>query len=251
MRLRQIAVAAADRGAAVSLATDVLDARVAFEDPGVGVFGLENAVMPLGETFLEVVSPVRDDASARRWIARRGGDAGYMVILQCDDHAALARECARAEAAGAKPVWQGEHAGARTVHFHPRELGAILSFDAMPEWDAWVWAGPAWRERAQGGTVRGIAGAVLAGPDPDALAARWGAVVGVAPRRDAGGRLAIALPRGGRLCFERADAEPGLVGVELALADPERLAARAQQRGVLGPDGAARIAGVRFGPERS
>ena len=134
MRLRQVALAASDLASTVETLTDVLGIEVAYRDPGVGVFGLVNAVMPIGETQLEVVSPVRDDATARRWIEKRGGDAGYMVILQCDDHAALEAEAARAQQAGAKVVWQGEHEGARTVHLHPRELGAILSFDAIPAW---------------------------------------------------------------------------------------------------------------------
>ena len=96
MRLRQIALAATDLGGTVDALVDVLGIEVSFNDPGVGVFGLENAVMPIGETFLEVVSPVREDASARRWIERRGGDAGYMVILQCDDFATLDSEVGRA-----------------------------------------------------------------------------------------------------------------------------------------------------------
>ena len=272
MRLRQIALAATDLAAVVEELTSVLGIEVGFRDPGVGVFGLENAVMPVGETFLEVVSPVRDDAPASRWIARRGGDAGYMVILQCDDLAAQDREVARAEGAGALKVWEGEHEGGRTAHFHPRVqggrlgsrptrsepqaseerapagLGAILSFDAMPAWDEWVWAGPTWRDHVRTATTTAITGAELASGDPEKLAARWGEIVGVAPVFDAEGRPALALPRGGRLVFVPGDAGDALVGVELALADPQGFAARARERGVLGADGAATIAGVRFIP---
>src|SRR5947208_1269722 len=134
MRLRQIAIAASDLEATAAALCDVLGVGGPFRDPGVAAFGLENAVFTIGETFLEVVSPVRADATAKRWIARRGGDAGYMVIVQCDDLPTLAREVERARHWGAVAVWQGEHAGARTVHFHPRELGAIASLDAMPTW---------------------------------------------------------------------------------------------------------------------
>ncbi len=70
------ALASADLQAAVEALIDVLGIEVAYADPGVGAFGLVNAVMPIGETHLEVVSPVRDDAAVKRWIARRGGDAG-------------------------------------------------------------------------------------------------------------------------------------------------------------------------------
>jgi len=244
MRLRQIALAASDLAATTAALIDVLGAGEPFRDPGVAVFGLDNAVMPIGETFLEVVSPVRDDATAKRWIATRGGDAGYMVIIQCEE-SALAREIERAKRAGAVVVWEGEHAGARTAHFHPRQLGAIASLDGMPSWDEWVWAGPGWRERTRTGTVRAITGAELAGPDPEKLAVRWSELLGIAPRR-AADRFEIALPRGGRISFIAGGEGDALVGVEVELADRARFEARARARGVLGADGAATIAGVRF-----
>jgi hypothetical protein len=246
MRLRQIALAASDLGSTVDALTDVLGIEVAFRDPGVAVFGLENAVMPIGETFLEVVSPVRADATAQRWIAKRGGDAGYMAIFQCADLAALAREVERAKGAGAAVVWEGEHAGARTAHFHPRELGAIASLDGMPSWEEWVWAGPAWRDHVRTATTRAITGAELASRDPESLARRWGRLLGLEPRSARDGRLEIALPRGGRLVFSPGVGGDALAGVEVEVADRARFVARARARGVLGADGAAAIAGVRF-----
>ena len=249
MRLRQIALAASDLEATAAALGDVLGIGGPFRDPGVAVFGLENAVFPVGDTFLEVVSPVRDDATAKRWIAKRGGDAGYMVIVQCDDAPTLAREVDRAKRWGAAAVWQGEQAGARTVHFHPRALGVIASLDAMPAWGDWVWAGPSWRERARIATTRAITGAELASPDPQRLAASWTALLGIKARRTDDG-LAIALPRGGRIAFVEGEDGDALTGVEIALADRARFDAHARARGVLGADGAATIAGVRFIPAR-
>ena len=75
--------------------------KVGFRDPGVEVFGLNNVVMPVGGEFLEVLEPFRDDASGARYLARRGGDAGYMVILQDAD--ALAHR-ARLEAIGVRVI---------------------------------------------------------------------------------------------------------------------------------------------------
>ena len=248
MRLRQIALAATDLASTVDALTDVLGIEVAFNDPGVGVFGLENAVMPMGETFLEVVSPVREDATARRWIEKRGGDAGYMVILQCDDFATLDAEVARAREAGGQVVWEGDHEGARTVHFHPRELGAILSLDGMPTWEEWRWAGPSWPQHVRTEVTAGITGAELESPDPDDLARRWARVVGVEPEADAEGRPVIAFPRGGRLVFVRGEGGEGVVGVEVAVSDPAAFGERAEARSLLGADGAATIAGTRFIP---
>ena len=81
MRLRQVVMAARDLDPVVDALCGVLGVEVCFRDPNVGVFGLKNALMPLGDAFLEVVCPVQPDASAARYIARKGGDCGYMVII--------------------------------------------------------------------------------------------------------------------------------------------------------------------------
>jgi catechol 2,3-dioxygenase-like lactoylglutathione lyase family enzyme len=248
MRLRQIALAASDLDASVDALTDVLGIEVAYRDPGVGVFGLVNAVMPIGETHLEVVSPVRDDATAKRWIEKRGGDAGYMVILQCEGEEQLGAEVGRARTAGASVVWEGRHEGAHAVHFHPRGLGAILSFDAMPRYDDWVWAGPDWRRHVRTQTVTAITGVEIEGADPEKLAARWGGLLGAAAHCAGGDAPVIALPRGGRLVFVPSDGGEGVVGVELAVADRAGFERRARERGVLGADGAAMLVGTRFVP---
>src|SRR4029453_17258133 len=84
MRLRQVVIAARDLETTVGHLTAVLGIAVSFRDPGVAEFGLVNSVMPVGDTFLEVVSPVAASAPARRFIDRRGGDGGYMVMLQSE-----------------------------------------------------------------------------------------------------------------------------------------------------------------------
>src|SRR5215208_3455104 len=43
-----------------------------YGDPGVAYFGLRNAVMPLGDTFVEVVSPIGEGTAAGRFLDRRG-----------------------------------------------------------------------------------------------------------------------------------------------------------------------------------
>jgi len=242
MRLRQIALAARDLASTLDTLSDVLGIEVAFNDPGVGVFGLENGVMPIGETFLEVVAPVRPNATAARWIERRGGDSGYMVIFQVDD---FAPHRARLEKLGVRIVWEGKQKGAATLHLHPRDVGgAIVSLDTMDEPGAWEWAGPSWRQHVRTDVTRAIVGAELESPEPEKLAARWSEVLGIAAAPDAAGRPAIAV-QGGALRFVRG-ASDGVSGVLLDLADPARFRAAAQKWGVLEPDGAARIGGVRF-----
>jgi len=101
MRLRQIALVARDLAAARAAITGVLGLDYAYDDPGVGKYGLCNAVFPVGTTFLEVVSPKAPGTTAERLLGKRGGDGGYMVILQVDD---LAAARARVHDAGARVV---------------------------------------------------------------------------------------------------------------------------------------------------
>src|SRR5262245_66578243 len=82
VRLRQVALVAAELEPAVDSLCDVLGLEVAYHDPGVEVFGLRNAVMPVGDTFLEVVAPDRPGTTAGRLLDQRGGDGGYMVIVR-------------------------------------------------------------------------------------------------------------------------------------------------------------------------
>ncbi|MEN8161542.1 MAG: efflux RND transporter permease subunit, partial [Myxococcota bacterium] len=228
-------------------ATDEPGGFKRFHDRGVGVFGLENAVLPVGDAFLELVAPVKPDTAAGRWIDRRGGDAGYMTIFQTAD---LADARAHVERLGVRVVWEASLDHAATFHLHPRDLGgAIVSLDWMDPPESWEWAGPGWQERVRDEVATGLAGAVLEAADPEKLAARWGEVLGVAPvAADAGG-FGLPLAQGTRLRFVgRADAEPALAGVEVAVRDRDHFAREAERAGVAQTDGSALIAGTRIVP---
>jgi hypothetical protein len=149
-----------------------------YRDPGVAYFGLANAVFAVGDTFLEVVSPVdREQPGARTaagQLERSGAEiCGYMVMLQVDDlHAA--RE--RARAAGVREVFEVDLDDISEVHLHPVDMrGAIVSLSAPRPATSWRWGGPEWGERAVAGE---LVGATLAVADPDAVARRWEEVAG-------------------------------------------------------------------------
>jgi len=123
MWLRQVALVAHDLEPVVAELEAVLGLQVAFRDPGVAIFGLVNAVMPVGGEFLEVVQPVKDDASALRYLHRRGGDAGYMLIFEVAD--ALAHR-ERVLALGARQIAAMDKRYVFT-HFHPADFGGVLT----------------------------------------------------------------------------------------------------------------------------
>src|SRR5208283_1161909 len=88
MRIRQVAIAAPALEPVVEDLRAVLGLEVCFHDPGVDVFGLRNALLPVGDAFLEVLAPIRPSTAVGRFLERRAGPGVYMVIVQTDDLAA-------------------------------------------------------------------------------------------------------------------------------------------------------------------
>ncbi len=170
IRLRQVALVARERDRVVAALCAHLGVTVCFEDPGVEVFGLHNALMTVGDQFIEVVSPVEDGTTAGRLLDRRSGDGGYMAIFECDD---LDRRVDLVTAAGVRIVFEADAPQIRGRHLHPRDVGgAIVSIDQPATPGAWAWAGP-WRAHAETDVVSGIAGIDVAANDPAAMQARW------------------------------------------------------------------------------
>jgi hypothetical protein len=244
MRLRQVALVARSLGPAVEDIRRVLGIEVGFNDPGVGVFGLENAVFPVGDTFLEVVSPVQDGTTAGRLLDRRGGDGGYMVILQVDD---LARERTRMDGVGARVVWEAHLDDAATIHLHPKDVGGpILSLDWMDPPESWKWAGPAWQEKVRTDVIAEIVGVELQSEDPRAMSERWAEVLARRAER-AGEEWRIALDRGALRFARAADGRgPGVSAVDLRAADPARALAAARGRGLAVHADEIALRGTRF-----
>lgn len=244
MRLRQIALVGQDLAVATAEIVDVLGLGEAYADPGVAKFGLVNAVWPVGDTFLEVVSPTEAVTTAGRLLEKRGGNGGYMVILQVDD-IAVAR--GHIQAAGARIIEQADLKGRVSMsHIHPKDIGgAILSVDQMMPPESWLWGGPAWQANVRTGTSVAIVGAELQGDDPAEMARRWARVLGCeAAAFDGGWRIALA---GGELRFvlPTDGRGEGLGAFDVAVHDPAAVRARADARGLLDGDGQVTLCGAR------
>ena len=72
VRLKQVALVAASLEPVVEELSSQLSLRVAYRDPAVAMFGLHNAVLPIGSQFVEVVSPL--SSSVRGFSPRPAGN---------------------------------------------------------------------------------------------------------------------------------------------------------------------------------
>jgi Glyoxalase-like domain len=239
MRLRQIALVARELGGVREDLFAVLGLHADFKDPGVAEFGLQNSVMALGDTFLEVVAPVEENTPAGRFLARRGGDGGYMVLVQVDD---LAQRRAEVERLGVRVVWEVKGKQAAGFHMHPKDVGgAIVSFDQMWPPDSWKWAGPDWEHR-RAANVSTIIAVDIQSPDPRAMASRWSEVFN---RPAAGNTLEL---ESGCIRFvpDEDGRGPGVSAVDLSATDTEAAIAAARQRGLSVDGNEIRICGTAF-----
>ena len=172
-RLRQAVIAAYDLDEVAGQLRSTLGLGEPFADPGVEHFGLRNAVFALRDSFIEVVSPVRPDTSAGRLLERRGGDCGYMLMLQVDDLPA-ARD--RVRQLGIREVFEVSLDDMAEVHLHPSDMrGAIVSLSQPEPPSAWRWGGPNWEGRRADGL--NLSGARLTVTEPTEINDRWATVV--------------------------------------------------------------------------
>lgn len=174
VRLRQAVLVAQELAPVADRMREELGLGQPYADPGVGHFGLENAVFAIGDTFLEVVSPTRPGTAAGRYLDQHG-DGGYMLIFQFDDLEA-ARE--RAATMGMRTVWQLDLDDISGTHLHPADTGgAILSLDRADPPESWRWGGPDWTGKAGTGAPGRVAGVTVTSPRVAELEERWRALL--------------------------------------------------------------------------
>jgi hypothetical protein len=215
-RLRQVALVAHDCGRVSDELRQAFGWPPPFHDPGVGQFGLTNAVFPVGDTFIEVVAPIRGDTTAGRYLERRGGDGGYMAIFQVPDLVAARRRIA---GLGVRVVWTADLPDIAGTHLHPKDVpGAIVSLDWADPEQSWRWAGPAWTGQAPAHGAVGVTGLTIEVSEPAAGARRWAAVLGISAGSDASSTVVELTGSGQLLRFVRgpADGSAGISAVTIA-----------------------------------
>jgi hypothetical protein len=250
LRLRQVALVARSLEAVERQLTSVLATDVCFRDPGVGHYGLHNALWALGGTFLEVVAPIRDSTAAGRYLDRRGGDGGYMCIVDCDDLDARRTQLGALGIRIVEDVRAGDAAlWSEAIHLHPKDTGGcLLSIDrhsgGTDTMGGYRWAGADWQSKARCDAV--ITGAVMQCNDPAATAERWAHLLRrPAVSADGGHELGLdnAVIRFVPLADERGE---GISRVLLSCAEPASMLAAARAVGASVGPGWLDVGGVRF-----
>jgi len=250
LRLRQICLVAKELAPAEEALCDVFGVQVCYRDQGVAKFGLENALFPFGNQFLEVVAPTQDDTAAGRYIDRRGGDGGYMFITQCDDHAP---RHARVQELGVRTVFEADRPDYRLMQLHPRDTGGtFFEIDEQRGTNAyevdgpWHPAGPDWKAGQVLDRVTGISAAEIQCADPNAIAKRWSDIAQI-PLTEESGISVMALDNATARFVPCTDGRPeGLGGIDVVAADKAAILASAEARGAVSGDNQVTLCGTRI-----
>jgi len=220
-------------------------------DPGVAVFGLENTLMPVGRNFFEVVAPVTPQTAVGRYLERRKGDGGYMVITQAPTLAELEDVRRQAGEVGVRVAWESSRPGWTLIQLHPGDLKTTF-LDV--EWDAagdlagpWPPAGGAgWEDKVRQDLVVDFSAVELQADHPAGAARLWSAVTG-APVQVEAGVPRVRLNNAGLRFVPAVDGRgPGLSAVDLKVRDPAEIVARARARGLPATEDRVEVCGVRF-----
>lgn len=249
LRLRQICLVASELAKPVEDLKQIFGLNTCFHDPNVAKYGLENALLPIGSNFLEVVAPFREGTAAGRYLERRHGDGGYMVILQCDDAADRERRMLDLKVRIANRLDYGTYLG---LQLHPKDTGgAILETSTDPRSTAadgpWHPAGDDWASAVRTDITTDLIGAELQSGDPGDLAARWARILDTPLQNDAQGNPALVLENA-ELRFIPADdgRGEGLSGLDIRVADRGYIFREAESRGCDTTDDTVIVCGVRF-----
>jgi Glyoxalase-like domain len=255
LRLRQIALVAHELRPVVEDLAEVLAVQPCYVDPGVKVFGLENTLLPIGNQFIEVVAPTRPGTAGGRYLERRGGDGGYMVITQCDNHAPRR---ARVAELGVRIAWEMDVPGEyQCMQLHPRDTGATffeideqLGHDAHNVDGPWHPAGPNWQRAKNTELSQGITAAELQVADPPATASRWAEIADLAVGSDSTGNPTLTLDNAELRFVAITDGRgEGLGGIDVAVTDVDQVVTLARARDRWDERGGwAAIGGMRIRP---
>jgi hypothetical protein len=195
IRLRQICLVARQLEPLIGDIAHILGLQECYRDGNVGKYGLENALLPVDTTLLEVVAPTQEGTAAGRFLDKTGERGGYMAIFACADPDARGRS---ANAIGVRTANVIDHAPYHGVQMHPRDCrAAFIEFNHTSGSDdilgPYPPAGPDWQKAICTDMTKAIAEVEMQSPDPADLAQHWGRIIGIPAQAGRDGTPEIAL----------------------------------------------------------
>lgn len=252
MRLRHFSLGTHDLEAVTSAWRQVFDGKVVYQDLNNDKFGLCNAVIPAGRSFIEVLQPLREGTAVGRFLERTGGDACYMMDIQIANWTPVQT---RLFQNGVRVVYVVDRSKADIdpgeylcVQVHPGDMGGIfIAFDLqrdakshLDDFGPWTPAGKAWHDDHES-EVEDLQAVIIRVPDPAAAAQRWAKVLGV----EMDGDRALVLDMGRIEFTQTPEGErPRIAGMRLKVRDVALVRERAAGLGLLNGDGSIRICGT-------
>jgi hypothetical protein len=246
LRLRQICLVADTIEPAASQLAAVLGLNICNRDPHVGKYGLENVLLPVGTTLLEIVAPTQPGTAAGRFLDKTKGRGGYMAIFVCDDPDARGRHAATLGVRTANVI---DHAPYHGVQLHPRDCrAAFIEFNHTVGSDdvlgPYPPAGPDWQRAIRTDVTQALTGVEMQGPQPGDLAAHWGRILDLPVSTGSNGAAELKLPNA-TFRFVEGNAE-AMTTLDFKVADRTRIAEAAKAEGLELIDDAFTLAGVAF-----
>ncbi len=251
IQLRQICLVAKELDSTIDSIEHIFGIKRCYVDAGVGKWGLVNTLLPVGRNFLEVVVPVEENTAAGRYLDRRGGDGGYMVICQADSLSNQQAVRQRALDEGVRIAYEVDRENWRICQIHPGDMRAAffeIDWDEANDFQGnWAPAGGlGWEDKVEQSVTVGYAAVELQGPDPVGLAQLWGRVAGLPVSRD-GAVLRMALNNVDIRFVEATDGRGyGLGGLDVQVRDRSGIVERAEAWGAAVSADEVRVCGVRF-----
>jgi hypothetical protein len=196
LRLRQICLVAPQLEPVIADIAGIMGLRVCYRDGNVAKYGLENALLSVDTILLEVVAPFQPGTAAGRFLDKTGGRGGYMAIFCCDDPDGRAEH---AKAIGVRIANVIDHAPYRGVQLHPRDCrAAFIEFNHTDGSDdvlgPYPPAGADWQQSIRKDVTQALIGVEMESPEPRALAAHWGRIIGIPVSTGKAGDPVLALP---------------------------------------------------------
>lgn len=244
-RLRQLVLCARDIDSATNKICEELDTYVTFRDPSLKGFGLQNVLLPVGGSFLEIVSPITKNVTADRYL-NKYGDGGYMMLIQLNDAKEFNKVANKVKNNNIRVIHRGGRSfdmkdkvlgankdkygvtepGIAGIHLHPHDVGCITEVTNMIPSDQWLWAGTKWdtyneRLKVQKSRIVGFGGVTIAVDDPAEKCKVWRELLGFESDTDGQNDNVVVLRDMSMIKFvkKKNEKENGVIGIDVYCKD--------------------------------